>query len=67
MAPRAVGAGVGRGVGHGADGRVRLFLRFWSFSMNRWDAMQWEGSPVPLPVRRPCGFMERELGSCPDS
>lgn len=59
----------GGGEGGRARGRRedRLFLRFWSFSMNRWDAMQWEGSPVPLPVRRPCGFMERELGSCPDS
>lgn len=44
----------------GARGRRegRLFLRFWSFSMNRWDAMRWEGSPVPLPVRRPCRFTE---------
>ena len=31
MAPRAVGAGGGRGVGHGADGRIDYFSGFGLF------------------------------------
>lgn len=34
--------------------------------MNGWRAMGWEGSRVPLPVRRPSGFMAR-AAKLPDS